>query len=75
MGKWTQLCDGLTSTTETNAFIRDINTKSRYCQRVECESQDQWQTVFPQFNVLLLKGNDARRSHHKRSFFAFQMAT
>jgi len=36
---------------------RDINVKSPYCKQIQCESRENWRPVFPEFNVLLFKGN------------------
>jgi len=44
-------------------FISDINIKSPYCKRIQCEFNEKWQTVFPELNFL----------HLNRKFFLIKI--
>ena len=35
---------------------RDINIKSPYCKRIQCELIEKWLPVFPELNFIILKG-------------------
>ena len=37
-------------------FFRDINIKSSYCKRIQCELNEKWLPIFPELNFIILKG-------------------
>ncbi|CAF3301633.1 unnamed protein product [Rotaria socialis] len=51
----------------------DINIKSPYCKRIECETNEKWNSILPELNFILLKdGKLSQQSgHHAHVHYLF----